>query len=92
MKVHRYTDPEPGAWQAFIAAMRSGEIFECDEEMYDYWLEVLPPAWMLRRVTIHGETILTHFGFAEGAEPVVAFWHQGDRFFGCQTDIMNPHP
>ncbi|HEY7154848.1 MAG TPA: hypothetical protein VH575_12875 [Gemmataceae bacterium] len=90
-RVYRYNDPAPGAWQAFIAAMRSGAVFECDEEMYFYWLEVLPPAWMRRRVTIGGKPILTHFGFAEGAERVVAFWREGDRYFGCQTDILNPH-
>jgi len=42
-KVHSYTDETPDAWNDFIAAMHSGEVVEIDEEMYFYWLEVLPP-------------------------------------------------
>ena len=35
-----------GEKSAFLAAMHSGEPFECDEEMFYYWLEVLPPVYM----------------------------------------------
>jgi hypothetical protein len=91
--VFRYADPAPGAWQEFLAAMRSGEVFECDEAMYFYWLEVLPPVWLNRPLEVEGHGTVSTFGFAEGREPVVAFWRgRGDgagRFFGRQTDTLN---
>lgn len=96
-KVHRYDDPDPGAWQAFIDAMCSGERFECDEEMYYYWLEVLPPVFMHREITFlpghEGHLMRVDFGFAEGAEPVTVFWRSPDRtrFFGQRTTFMNPY-
>ncbi len=82
------------AWVDFIEEMHSGRVFEVDEGMYFYWLEMLPPAWMNETVsTPVGER--RTFGFAEGAENVVAFWREhspteGTRFFGWQTQIMNP--
>jgi hypothetical protein len=89
-KVHHYEDETPGAWGEFITAMHSGHRFECDEAMFDYWLEVLPPAWMGRTVTLDGVPIRTSFGFCEGYDFVTAFWKQGGRFFGQRTAIMNP--
>jgi hypothetical protein len=91
-KVHRYDDFDPAGWGEFIQAMHSGERFEVDEEMYFYWLEVLPPAWMNRTVTVGGEEIRSHFGFAEGYDKVTAFWTKDGRYFGQRTDIMNPNP
>lgn len=89
-KVHRYEDKTPGAWAEFIAAMHSAEPFECDDEMYYYWLEVLPPVYMGRTVKLaNGETRRVHFGFAEGADVITAFWQQGDRYFGCRTNDIN---
>jgi len=76
-RVFRYSDPQP-AWDEFIAAMRSGEQFECDEEMYYYWLEVLPPKYLKNPVTWpDGQSVRSHFGFAEGADYIVAFWMTG---------------
>ncbi len=74
-------------WDAFINEMRSGRIFECDQEMFDYWLGVLPPIHMnyIARLP-NGKEVYAQFGFAEGEENVVAFWQgQGGRYFGCQT-------
>src|SRR5580693_2965426 len=62
-------------WKAFIEAMRSGEQFECDETMYYYWLEVLPPVHYSRWAELpNGENIHVSFGFAEGAEEITVFW------------------
>lgn len=75
----------------FIPVMRSGDVFECDEEMFDYWLEVLPPVYMSKVVALpNGQTVKAAFGFAEGAEEVVAFWRSGGRYFGCRTNTINP--
>lgn len=89
--VHRCDDKTPGAWEAFIKAMRSGQRFECDEDMAYYWLEVLPPVFMGRRVKLpSGELVNAWFGFAEGEEPITVFWKNalGDRFFGCRTELI----
>ena len=75
-------------WDGFIAAMHSGEVFECDQEMYYYWLEVLPPAYLKNPVTLpNGEQVRADFGFAEGPELITVFWRKGERFFGCRTNI-----
>lgn len=55
--------------------------FECDEEVYYYFLEVLPPIYMRG----------AEFGFAEGREPVTRFWQEDGKFYGQETDRINPH-
>ncbi len=74
----------------FLNAMHSGQRFECDEEMWEYWLEVLPPVWMSRTVVLDGQPVKTSFGFAEGWDTVCAFWVEKGRYFGQMTTIMNP--
>ena len=51
--------------------MQSGEPFECDEAMYYYWLEVLPPRYQ------HA----SHFCFGEGADSFRLFWQERDGRF-----------
>ncbi len=80
----------------FCALRDAGSIVEIDEEMYYYFLEVLPPAWMNKTVTMpDGRTQYTSFGFAEGWEKVTAFWStktNGQRhYFAQQTNILNPN-
>lgn len=93
-KVFKYDDPAPGAWTAFIDAMRYGETIEIDEDMYFYWLEVLPPVFMDKPISFPDKNhpIRYDFGFAEGAEPITLFWRSPDRqrFFCRRSDIMNP--
>ena len=61
-----------------------------DEEMYDYWLDVLPAVYMGRLVTLpNGQRVRADFGFAEGIERITAFWHSAGRCFGCQTTQLN---
>ena len=62
-------------WAETIKAMDSGEVFECEEAVYWYFLEVLPPIYQRG----------TEFGFAEGSEPVTKFWIKGGRYFGKRT-------
>ena len=82
-------------WAEFIKVMHSGEVFECDEAMYFYWLEVLPPIFMFETITWlpghEGHGMRVDFGFAEGAEPITVFWRSLDkkRFFGQRTKKMN---
>lgn len=77
-------------WDAFIRVMRSGKPFECDREMYEYWLGVLPPVFMGRTVAWpDGMKVRAHYGFAEGEEPICAFWEREGRFYGRMTDIVS---
>lgn len=78
-------------WDEFIKAMNSSEVVEMDEEMWMYWLEVLPPIYMNRRVEVAGKPRRA-FGFAEGTDFITAFWREGEfpvRFFCCRTAEMN---
>jgi len=84
-------------WAEFIEAMHSGDPVQIDEEMWDYWLEVLPPVFMGRDVCLRKHPqivgpwrqVRAAFGFAEGEEPVTVFWKSGRRRFCCRTDIIN---
>ena len=42
----------------------TGRIHQITEEVFDYFLEVLPPRWMRG----------PYFAFAEGADPLQLFW------------------
>jgi hypothetical protein len=91
---------------AFCKARDTGECVEVDEELFNYFLEVLPPIHMGYRATVkcsklasrpedHGHIqIYADFGFAEGAELVTAFWSSkvdGTRYYAQLTTEMNPH-
>ena len=78
-------------WTQTIEAMHSGEPIEVDEEIFDYFLEVLPPVYMGRNMEIGGKRRRVAYGFAEGYEPVTAFWSEGERFYCQRTAEMNPH-
>ena len=79
-------------WADTITAMHSGETIEVTEDVYWYFLEVLPPVHMGYRATLNDGTIQRAcFGFAEGWEPVTAFWENPrGRFFCQRTKEMNP--
>ncbi len=69
-------------FQEFLAERNAGHVCQIDEEMFYYWLEVLPPAFMQRETTlIDGTRKWVAFGFAEGAERITAFWGKGGEFF-----------
>lgn len=69
-----------------IRAMHSGDIFEMDEGVYFYWLEVLPPVYMHKAKNVGGTLRRCEFGFVEGADKITDFWREGERFFGCQSN------
>ena len=77
-------------WADFIAARATGAILEIDEEVFYYWLEVLPPVYMNKDQNAGGKLRRCSFGFAEGAEPVTDFWLEGKRFF-CQLSTRMNH-
>lgn len=79
-------------WAEFLADLAAGKRVVIDEWIYDYFLEVLPPVYMGRRVTtVDGTVVRAYFGFAEGAEPVTAFWREGGRYYCQRTPQINPY-
>jgi hypothetical protein len=69
----------------FVTAMNAGERVEVDCEMFDYFLDALPPVFLFRVVTLpDGEIVKAVFGFAEGANPIIVFWRDSKRFLAQQ--------
>jgi hypothetical protein len=65
---------------AWSEALAGGKPIQVSEEVYYYFLEVLPPVHMRKQVTIaNGEQHIAAFGFAEGDETPVAFWVRRDE-------------
>jgi len=82
-KVYTYKND----WTPFIEARESGATLAIDEEMFYYWLEVLPPVYMNKDVNINGAVRRCDFGFAEGCEPITDFWRtkvDGVELFCCR--------
>jgi len=76
----------------FCFEIQSEQPVEVDEEMFWYFLEVLPPVYMSRDIVLpNGKKVHASFGFAEGYEKVRAFWRKDGRYFACQTREMNPN-
>lgn len=67
-------------------ALKDGKKHRVTEDIYDYFLDVLPPVtW---GTTYQGEK--WSFGFAEGAEEVTLYKKQGDEYFAIKTPYINP--
>jgi hypothetical protein len=57
--------PNGETWERIINRIHvTGRIHQITEEVFDYFLEVLPPRWMRG----------PYFAFAEGADPLQLFW------------------
>jgi hypothetical protein len=86
-----FCNPEnstPEDWKEFLLKMNSGEEVEITKDMFDYWMECLPPR-KFGNVPFNGKT--WRFAFAEGAETLTFFRCDslGRRYF-CQKDIYGP--
>jgi len=67
-------------WKEFIVKMNSGEKVLISEDMYYYWLEVLPPIYV---------GMNWRFGFAEGYDYIVDFWKEDEEFYCKRSNKMN---
>lgn len=86
-------------FQAFNAAMDAGQLCRVDEEMFYYWLEVLPPIYMNKEqiIEIDGAKFkkMCSFGFAEGRDYIIDFWRNKDAdgktcaFFAKRSTRLN---
>ena len=82
--------------QEFCQLRATGQRVWIAEELFDYFLECLPPVAMSTAVKMpDGRMQSTAFLFAEGAEFCTAFWTEGRgaarRHVAQLTGIMNPH-
>ncbi len=77
----------------YLNARDRGETIEITERTFNYFLEVLPPAYMGRPIHINGKPQWVVFGFAEGYEQITAFWTEMTegqvRYFCRRTEEMN---
>lgn len=84
-------------FQAFLKARDSGALVETSAEIFDYFLDVLPPVSMGETLTlVDGQHQKTAFEFAEGFERTTAFWQTKDatgtvHYFAQHTARYNPH-
>ena len=78
---------------AYLNAVATAQAIEITEGTFYYFLEVLPPAYMGRTIIIDKQPRRVTFGFAEGCEPITAFWAEkkGDavHYFCKRTEEMN---
>lgn len=75
-------------WEAMIRARNSGRMFQCDEDVYYYWLGVLPPIYMNKKIVIEGRECRC-FGSAEGVEKITNFWTEGGKYFGKRSHVWH---
>lgn len=78
-------DPDPRNWYEFLALRDNGDLLEITENLYYYFLEVLPPKAMPAR----WKNGRWSFAFAEGAETRTYFKEEKGHFY-CQRDINGP--
>jgi len=80
-----------GDTKALGEALARGERAQMDEPLQDHYLNVLPPRFMGRVVElVDGTKVYALFGFAEGEEPIVAFWtdRTTGRHFAQRTKLI----
>lgn len=59
----------------FWEAIEAGERVEVTREVFDYFLDLLPPAFQFRLVTLpDGLVVTAEYGFREGDGATVVFW------------------
>lgn len=76
------TQRNEATWTEFIRAMESGAVYEIDHDLYDHWLDCLPPQAMFVRRVFRGNIVRrVDFVFAEGDGTRIGFWREGTRFF-----------
>ena len=67
-----------------VRAAEIGAKVPVTEEAYWYYLEILPPVFMFG--VVKGE--LADFGFAEGANEIIAFRQDGKNHYAWRTGVL----
>ena len=77
-------------FQEYIKQSPKGKAVEIEREVFDYFLEVLPPVSMNKTIKMpDGRMQKTSFEFAEGWEETTAFWKDNNRYYAQKTGHMN---
>jgi hypothetical protein len=74
----------------FFEALGRGDRVQVDQQIFDWFLDILPPVFMGRVVDlIDGSSQYALYGFAEGAAIITAFWSSKQRFYAQYTNRMS---
>ena len=76
-------------WQEMLEARDRGELLEVTDEIWWHFYEVLPPVLWSGSLIVGGVRRIIDFGFAEGEEPITAFWTVQERRYCQRTEIIN---
>jgi hypothetical protein len=90
---------------AYLTARETGAVVEVDEQLFDYWLNVLPPKQPrhpsvkltgMGGIWTRSDGTVQRYSFAqaEGAEELTAFWRTKDaagevHYFAQRMPIIN---
>lgn len=81
-------------FKEYVEAVNAGLVCRIDENIFDYFLEVLPPVYMdkIKDVEIDGVKYPKRcsFGFAEGWEAVIDFWRADGAYYAKKSKRLNP--
>lgn len=83
-------------WSEFLAERDSGREVEVDEDLFNYFLEVLPLVGMpWNAIFQDGTKRRCAYGFAEGYEKITAFYTKRDLnglYYFCRLTVQdNPY-
>jgi len=76
-------------FQEYINRSPKNQPVRITEEVFDYFLGVLPPVSMGKTIKLNGRIQKTSFEFAEGWEKTTAFWQVGEKFYAQKTNRTN---
>jgi hypothetical protein len=75
---------------AFWEEIWKGKVCRIDQHLFDYYLDILPPAFMGRTVKmIDGTERRCAFGFVEGADRITGFWQSGGSYYAQHTALVS---
>ena len=76
-------------FQEFVNRSPKNQPVQIAEEVFDYFLGVLPPVTMGKTIKLNGKMQYTSFEFAEGWENTTAFWKVREKFYAQKTNRIN---
>lgn len=80
-------------WEGLNHAMQGYDVVEIDAEIFDYFLEVLPPVAVNTTATYGDYQRKIVFAFAEGMGEIIVFWTERAngmwRYFCQNTAVIN---
>lgn len=73
------------SFDEFMLSLNRGDRCEINKDLFNYFLDILPPCFMNRGVILcDGSHIIADYGLREGEEVPKAFWRTPDGKFFAQ--------